>query len=171
MAWQRRQIESLVPSCLRTCWKSNSSLFPEAGGIGVAKKRSHFLRCIASGALLTLHAVCAEVARGRRRSEPELGAIRHPHVQVEKSAGVEAFLVGEPVLIPGGGYGPVAAEAYRVTGSVGVMPVLETGAELEVKAGRDEVQSCCGHVLACFQTPERVTVGISILRFRLIRLS
>jgi hypothetical protein len=155
MAWQRRQMESLVPSCLVTCWKANRSLFPESGGIGVAKRRPHFLRCIASGALLTLHAVCAEVARGRRRSEPELGAIRHPHVQVEKGAGVVAFLVGEPVLIPGGGYGSVAAEAYRVTGSVGVMPVLETGAGLEVEAGRDEVQICCGHELACFRTPER----------------
>jgi hypothetical protein len=98
------------------------------------------------------------------RSDAVFDAIRHPHVQVEKGAGVVAFLVGEPVLIPCGGYGAVAAEAYRVAGSVGVMPVLETGAELEVKAGRDEVQICCGHVLACFQTPERVTVGISILR-------
>ena len=33
--------------------------------------------------------------------------------------------------------------------------MLEAGAGLEVKAGGNEVQSCCGHVLACFQTPER----------------
>jgi hypothetical protein len=93
-----------------------------------------------------------------------LGAIRHPGVQVEQGAGVEAFFVREPVLIPGGGDGAVAAEAYRVTGAVVVMPVLETGVGLKVDAGGNEVQMCRGHVLACFQTPERVTVGISILR-------
>lgn len=84
-----------------------------------------------------------------------LGAIRHPGVQVEQGAGVVAFFVREPVLIGGGGYGPEAAEAYRITGSIVVMTMLEAGAGLEVKAGGNEVQSCCGHVLACFQTPEQ----------------
>jgi hypothetical protein len=107
-------------------------------------------------ALYRRYALCARRwPGGRRRSEPELGAIRHPGVQVEQGAGVVAFLVREPVLIAGGGDGPVAAEAYRVTASVVLLPVLETGAGLEVEAGRDDVQICCGHVLACFQTPER----------------
>ena len=66
-----------------------------------------------------------------------------------------AFFVREPVLIAGGGDGAVAAEAYRVTASIVLLPVLESGAGLKVEAGRDDVQICCGHVLACFQTPER----------------
>lgn len=44
VAWQRRQMESLVPSCLVTCWKANRVVYPEAGGIGVAKERPSFLR-------------------------------------------------------------------------------------------------------------------------------
>jgi hypothetical protein len=68
---------------------------------------------------------------------------------------VVAFFVCEPVLMTCGGDGPVAAEAYRITGSIVVMTMLEAGAGLEVEAGRDDVQICCGHVLACFQMPER----------------
>jgi len=48
------------------------------------------------------------------------------------------------------------------------MPVLESGAGLEVEAGRDEVQICCGHVMAFFQTPER-SGAVFILRLQWIR--
>lgn len=58
-------------------------------------------------ALYWFYALCAR----RGRSDPVLGAIRHPGVQVEQGAGVDAFLVREPVLIAGGGDGAVAAEA------------------------------------------------------------
>ncbi|HEY6447087.1 MAG TPA: hypothetical protein VIY53_11545 [Acidobacteriaceae bacterium] len=65
------------------------------------------------------------------------------------------FLVREPILISGGSYGSEAPEAYRVTRSIVVMPVLEIGARLEAGTGKDEVQMICfGHVLACLQTPE-----------------
>jgi hypothetical protein len=46
------------------------------------------------------------------RSGAGAGAIRHPRVQIEEGAGVDAFLMGEPWFLPRGGYGPVAAEAY-----------------------------------------------------------
>ena len=64
------------------------------------------------------------------------------------------LLVREPVLIPCGGDSPKAAEAYRITASVLVMPVLEVGVALEVEAAGDQVEISCGHVLACFHTPE-----------------
>ena len=73
MVWQRIQIESLVPSDLMTCSKANRAFCPEAGGIGVAKKGPHFLRCIASGALLTLRAVYAEVVRGEKEIRTGVG--------------------------------------------------------------------------------------------------
>jgi len=77
------------------------------------------------------------------------------------------FLVREPTLISGGSDGSEAPEAYRVTASIVVMPVLEAGARLEAGAGGDEVQMICfGHVLACLQTPERPG-AIFILRFRM----
>lgn len=99
-----------------------------------------------------------------------LGAIGHPDVQIEQGAGVVALFVREPVLIASGGYGPEAAEAYRIAGSIVVMTMLEAGIGLEVKAGSEDVQICCGHVLACFQAPDRSRSVSLFYACHLIRL-
>ena len=56
-----------------------------------------------------------------------------------------AFLVGEPGLLPRRGYGSVAAEAYGVTGSIVITPVLE------VEAIRGELKNCGGHGWPAFK--------------------
>jgi hypothetical protein len=87
---------------------------------------------------LSLRALCGGKSAAIGRSESGLGAIRHPRVQIEEGAGVDAFLVGEPLLLPCGGYGPVAAEAYGVTGSIFVVSVLEVeavGGALKIPGG------------------------------------
>jgi hypothetical protein len=58
---------------------------------------------------------------------------------------VNAFLVGEPGLLPRRGYGSVAAEAYGVTGSIVITPVLE------VEAIRGELKNCGGHGWPAFK--------------------
>jgi hypothetical protein len=81
---------------------------------------------------------CAFLVRDGE-SEPGQGAIGHPRVQVEEGAGVDVFLMREPQLQSRGGYCPVAAETYRVTGSIVIPPVLE------VKAVRGELKNFGGH--------------------------
>jgi hypothetical protein len=66
-------------------------------------------------------------------------------VQVEEGAGVDAFLVGEPLFLPRGGYGSVAAEADGVTGSIFVVAVLK------VEAVGGGLKTLVGHRMACFQ--------------------
>jgi hypothetical protein len=65
-------------------------------------------------------------------------------VEIHEGAGVDAFLVREPWLLPGGGYGPVAAEAYGVTGAILVGPVLE------VKGTWGELENGGGHKWPAF---------------------
>jgi hypothetical protein len=94
-------------------------------------------------------------------------AIRHPDVHVEDGADVVAFLVGEPVLVAGGGDGAVAAEADRVAASIAVAAMPEVGMMPMLEVGTipgEEVQRWAGHMLAYFQTPERPD-AVFILRF------
>jgi hypothetical protein len=79
-------------------------------------------------------------------------------VQVEEGAGVSAFLVREPLFLPRGGYGSVAAEAYGITGSVFVVAVLE------VEAVGGGWKTLVGHEMACFQAGGNSTLS-TILRF------
>jgi hypothetical protein len=71
-------------------------------------------------------------------------------VQIEEGAVVSAFLMREPLLLLAGGYGSVAPEAYGVTGSIFITPVLE------VEAVRGELKIRAGHEMACFQALERL---------------
>jgi hypothetical protein len=66
-------------------------------------------------------------------------------VQIEEAAGVDAFLMGEPWLLPCGGYGPVATEAYGVAGAIVIAPVLE------VEAVRGELKNFGGHEWPAFK--------------------
>jgi hypothetical protein len=91
------------------------------------------------------------------KSVPGLGAIRHPGVQIEEGAGVDAFLVREPLLLPGRGYGPVAAEAYGVAGAIAIVPVLEA------ESVRGELKNFGGHEWPAFM--RRNFAAIHILRF------
>ena len=61
-------------------------------------------------------------------------------MQIGEAAGVDAFLMGEPWLLPCGGYGPVAAKAYGVAGAIVIASVLEvegTGRELKNFSGHE----------------------------------
>jgi hypothetical protein len=69
-------------------------------------------------------------------------------VEIHEGADVGAFLMREPWLLPGGGYGSVAAEAYGVTGSIFVVPVLE------VEAVGGWVEPRVGHKVACFRATD-----------------
>jgi hypothetical protein len=86
-------------------------------------------------------------------------------VQIEEGAGVNAFLMGEPGLLPRRGYGSIAAEAYGVTGSIVITPVLE------VEGVRGELKICGGHGWPAFKRLELLeTLSIfyasATIRFR-----
>jgi hypothetical protein len=106
------------------------------------------------------------------RSDAVFRAIGHPDVHVQQGADVIALLVGEPVLITGGGDGAIATEADRVAASIAVVAMLKAGMMPMLEVGtvsREELQRCGGHMLAYFQTPERPD-AISILRFSGLQL-
>ena len=65
-------------------------------------------------------------------------------MEIHEGAGVGAFFVGEPWLLPGSGYGPVATQAYGITGAIFVAPVLE------VKVVRGELKNPGGHEWPAF---------------------
>ena len=91
-------------------------------------------------------------------SESGAGAIRHPCVQIEEAAGVDAFLMGEPWLLPCGGYGPVAAEADGVAGAIAIVPVLE------VEVVRGELKNFGGHEWPAFKRRNFAAIDHSTLR-------
>jgi hypothetical protein len=97
-----------------------------------------------------------------RQSESGQGAIRHPRVQIEEAAGVDAFLMGEPWPLPGGGYGPVAAEAYGVAGAIFIVFVPE------VEAVRGEVKIFGGHEWPAFTRRNFAAIHHSTLRLPLL---
>jgi hypothetical protein len=78
-------------------------------------------------------------------------------VEIHESADVHAFLMGEPWLLPCGGYGSVAAKADGVTGSIFVVPVLK------VEAVGGWLERGVGHKVAAFE--QRTSMASTILRF------
>jgi hypothetical protein len=106
----------------------------ESGGVaeGWERRSGHGLASFSAAGTTcdagpSLRAVCEEVA-GNRGSETRAGAIRHPRVQIEEGAGVGAFLMRQPWLLPSGGYGSVAPEADRIAASILMTPVLKVEA-------------------------------------------
>jgi hypothetical protein len=71
---------------------------------------------------------------------------------------VGAFLMGEPWLLPCGGYGSVAAKADGVTGSVFVVPVLK------VEAVGGWLERGVGHKVAAFEATDFDAINNSTLR-------
>jgi hypothetical protein len=79
-------------------------------------------------------------------------------VQIGEAAGVDAFLMGEPWLLPCGGYGPVAAEADGVAGAIAIVPVLE------VEVVRGELKNFGGHEWPAFKRRNFAAIDHSTLR-------
>ena len=69
--------------------------------------------------------------------------------------------MGEPWLLPCGGYGPVAAEADGVAGAIVIGPVLE------VEAVRGELKNFGGHEWPAFKRRNFAAIDHSTLRLRI----
>ena len=71
---------------------------------------------------------------------------------------MDVFLMGKPWLLPCGGYGTVAAEAYGVAGAIVIAPVLE------VEAVPGELKNFGGHEWPAFKRQNFAAIDDSTLR-------
>jgi hypothetical protein len=130
---------------------------PEGGERLGGHELASFSAAERSATLFRVYALGAGKSLGIGLWESSGGAIGHPRVEIHEGADVHAFLMREPWLLPGGSYGSVAAEAYGVTGSIFVVPVLE------VEAVGGWVKPRVGHKVACFRATDFDAINKSTL--------